>query len=136
MIDNKVDKATADDDFKRFTDAARIKMDRNRNTNDQKDLEGDRQRFIEEIMAGHIVVDDAGLVTVMTDNEHLPEVKFPRRVNARALAAADRRKPNEKWGQTIQQLSAVTGKSPGLIDGLDTCDFMNLLLVFGFFLES
>ena len=132
----KVDAETAADDFERFARAARIKMDRVRNVNDRKDLEEDRQFFIEEVMDGRIVVDNEGIVTVKTDSEDLPEVRFPRRVNAMALVAQDRRKEGENMEKLVQMISAATKAPAGKLKLLDAPDFKNVGLVFSLFLAD
>lgn len=111
-------------------------MDRARNTNTRRDLEDDRQRFIEEVMDGRIIVDGDGIVTVRTDSEDIPEVTFPRRVSALAMAAADKRKDGEDVAKMNAMIGAATGIAPGRIAKLEAPDWFNVALVFGLFLAN
>lgn len=136
MNEHRVDYETAAADFDRFAASARIRMDRARNTNTRRDLEDDRQRFIEEVMDGRITVDLDGIVTVRTDSEDIPEVTFPRRVSALAMAAADKRKDGEDVAKMNAMIGAATGIAPGRIAKLEAPDWFNVALVFGLFLAN
>jgi hypothetical protein len=136
MNEHKVDQETAEAEFERFASFARIKMDRMRNTNTRRDLDEARQQFIEEVMDGRITVDEAGVATVHTDSDDIPDVRFGRSVTAMNLAAADKRKENEDVAKMNAMMGAATGIAPGRIAKLEAPDWFNVALVFGLFLAN
>ena len=136
MTEPKVSNEVAEQDFQRFADMARLKLDRVRNENERRDLGEDRQYFIEEVMDGRIVVDENGYPTVLTESEELPEVKFTRRPRVTGLRAMDKCKKENENGKMIAMMADTLGIAPAKFNTLDTVDFENVSLVFGLFLGN
>jgi hypothetical protein len=106
----RVDRQTAEAEFDRFADAISLKIHHKRVEDAVKE---DREKFIEGVMDGLIVVDNEGLASVMTKDDDLPEVKFPREIGMMAMSAAER---GANGGERmIQMVSAATGIASGRI---------------------
>lgn len=133
---SQVDRETAISEFERFASCARLKLDRVRDGNTQRDLNQDRDFFIEEVMEGRILVDDEGWVTVRTESETLPEVKFTKRPKVTGLRAMDKCKANNDNAKMLAMMADTLGISSALLNTLDMVDFENIGLVFGLFLGN
>jgi predicted neuraminidase len=132
----KVDRETAENDFNRFAQQARLRFDRIRDDNERKDVESDRERFIEEVMVGCIEVDDDGWATVITQSEELPQVRFGSRPRASIYKAADRSKSTKEMDKMFAMIADAAGVTKAHLYTLDQYDLTNVLCVFGLFLAS
>jgi hypothetical protein len=134
----QVDEETAKAEFDRFCRAARRKMDRIRDENSRRDLEADRQYFIEEVMDGRITVDEEGFPTIHTDHEHpkLAKVRFDRRPRGSAWTAMDRVKKDKEMGKIYAAMAAACGLTGKELEKLDAVDLESVQTVFMLFLGN
>lgn len=133
---SKIEKSVAEQEFDRFARFARIKLTRSRNANTQRDLEEDRQSFIDLVMDGIVQVDEDGLPTVITECEHLQEIKFTKRPTVLALRAMDKAKESQQNGKMILAMADTLGIATAMFNKLDYVDFDNVSLVFSLFLAN
>jgi len=134
----QVDEQTAVQEFDRFCRAARLKMDRIRDENSRRDLEGDRQYFIEEVMDGRITVDEEGWPTIHTDHDHpkLKAIKFDRRPKGSAWTAMDRVKKDKEMAKIYAAMAAACGLTGKELENLDAVDLESVQTVFMLFLGN
>lgn len=134
----QVDEETAKAEFDRFCRAARLRMDRVRDENSRRDLEADRQYFIEEVMDGRITVDEEGWPTIHTDHENakLSKIKFSRRPKGSAWTAMDRVKKDKEMSKIYAAMGAACGCSGKELEALDAVDLESVQTVFMLFLGN
>lgn len=133
-----IDVETAEGEFDRFATAARLKLDRVRNENSRRDLEEDRQYFIEEVVDGRITVDDNGWPSIHTDhdNEKLKKITFSRRPKGSAWTAMDRVKKDKEMSKIYAAMGAACGLTGKELENLDAVDLESVQTVFMLFLGN
>lgn len=136
----KVLREVAEEEFERFAEFARLKMDSYRSEANNEKIETYRQHFIEAVVDGRIEVDAEGSVTVKTECESVDKVHFGRRPTQGDRKAMDYVKmmPNTlpMEARTIAHLASVTGIAPAKFNKLEEHDIKLVKEVFELFLDE
>lgn len=132
----RIAKEVAEADFYRFAAVARLRLDRISDSDSRRDIEKEREQFVEEVMDGRIAVDQDGWPTVYTESEILPEVKFTNRPKVTALRAMDKAGLGEENAKMLAMMADTLRIPSAKLNSLDWVDFQNVSLVFGLFLGN
>jgi hypothetical protein len=135
-MENQVDRESAEQEFERFATAARIKMTGFRNEKDQKDLDDNRNQFVEYVIDGTITVDDSGFPSVHVESDDLKVVKFPRRPKGIDRCAMDKVAEKELNGKLYSWVASATGVASAKLKQLDEADWSKVWTVFQLFLDQ
>jgi hypothetical protein len=134
MTEITISRETAEADFQRFADMARLDMEKPRNENDRRDIEEDKETFIYYVAKGSITVDDEGYPTVKTESEDLPAIRFGRRPRVTSLRAMDKCKKSNENGKMLAMMGETLMIPAAKFNTLEYSDFEKVSLVFGLFL--
>lgn len=126
----KMNRDMAEGEFLRFAECGRIRLNGVRSEDDEKRFSINKERFIEEVMHGRIVVDDEGWPTVNLGDEYefLKTVKWNKRPNGVDKCVMDRHMDKQVTGMYAWAAS-TTGVATGVLKKLDDVDFEVILAV-------
>ena len=137
MSDNeKISRDVAEDEFLRFAEFARLKLDSFRSEAAQEKVQTCKEHFIEAVMCGRITVDDEGHVNCHTESEDLPVVRFSRRPKQEDRRAMDKVKLMAMETKEDAFLASVTGIAAARIGKLEQHDIRLVKEVFYLFLDE
>lgn len=131
-----IDRQTAELEFDRFCDAARVNLTRYRNDKDAEDFEEKKEQFIDGVMYGHIIVDDEGWPTVITECSDLKEIRFPRRPNGFDRVQMDKIKQGQSELMLFTWIGSVVKLGARSLEQLEEHDMALVRCVFNLFLDS
>jgi len=116
----KVTREIAVEDFERFKDAMRLRLDREgMDENERKDVREDIEILTLEIMAGRAIVNENDQVVYYPEDcDPLTFIK-PKGGN---VAVIDKKKDSQKVGQAYALIGAFTGVAPSKIGAMDWAD--------------
>ena len=138
--DIKVSREVAEDEFDRFAEFARLKMNSYRSEAAQEKVLTCKEHFIEAVMDGRITVDGGGEVAIKTECGALETVTFSRRPTQGDRKAMDsiRMMPNTlpMEARTIAHIASVTGIAPAKFNKLEEHDIRLAKEVFELFLDE
>lgn len=123
MSDDKIDLVVAASEFERFADAMGLVFDVSGfNPEEKQDFEKARNMLIQNIVAGHLVIDSEG------EAEYTPRrtsgaqaIHFYEATGA-ALKAMDRRGKSEDIGKFFATLGEITKQPPAVFSKLKMAD--------------
>jgi hypothetical protein len=132
----KIPRDVAKDDFDRFAEFARLKMDSYRSEVAQEKVNTCREHFIENVMCGRITVDEDGQATILTESEVVPSVRFGRRPNGFDDKQMDKCKIYAIEAKEDARVASVLGVAPALFNKLEHHDRRLIKEVFHLFLDE
>ena len=132
----KVLREVAEEEFERFAEFARLKMDSYRSEAAQEKMETCRQHFIEAVVDGRIEVDADGHVTVKTECEAVEKVHFGRRPNGYDDKQMDKQKMFAIEAKEDARICSVLGIAPALFGKIEQHDRRLIKEVFYLFLDE
>jgi hypothetical protein len=136
IMENVVDRETAEQEFERFAGAARLKLDGFRNEKDAKDLEENREFFLDCVMGGSITVDEEGWPTVIVEGDLLKEVRFPRRPKGFDRCAMDKVSDKEPNSKLYAWVGSCVGIASAKLKSLEEPDWAKVWCTFQLFLDQ
>jgi len=136
IMDEKISREMAEAEFERFAACARLDLSEFRPEKDKAEVDANRESFIEDVMAGRLVVDAEGWPTVLTESEDLPQVRFPRRPSGVDRIAMDKCKQDALNYRTYVWVGSVTKVAAAKLSALDDHDWKRIWRVFDLFLAA
>lgn len=132
-MENQVSNDVAQEEFDRFLDRNRLIWDIDDNdAEDRKDMIEYRDRFIREIEAGNLTIDDNGLPSYTCVYKEDCTFKFNRPTGA-TYAQMDKKKDSAKMAKLFVAIAEMTKRSPKVISTLDNYDLRVLIAIFSIF---
>jgi hypothetical protein len=133
MMEDKVCKETATEDFERMVIAAEVDPE-GMSDEELSDYDDTKRKFIRLIQRGKLTIDDNGLPTLHTNTDIVPELRF-RSPYASVIIAQGRVTNNNKPAEGRAMIAEATGVAPKLIDkGVSGRDFIIAQKIMNFFL--
>lgn len=135
MVDDVIDRATAEAEFNRFVDLMDLDMtDAGTDPEEKADKEGARDKIVTSIMRGALVINDDGepVFTPVRSGDVVP-ITFHEPTGA-SLMAMDRVKKNADIKKTYSVLAEITKQNPQLFSALKMGDLKVCLAVLTLFL--
>jgi len=132
-MEDKVSKEVAESDFEKMALAADVDTG-GMDEEELEEFEATKRKFVRLIMRGKMEVDEAGLPTLFTGTELVPELKF-RTPYSDVLIAQGRVLNENETAKSRAMIAASTGVAPKLFNkGVSGRDFITAQKIMNFFL--
>lgn len=127
-----IDRETAENEFERWVDAMKIKIDRSgMDENDRRDIAEDREQIVSLIMEGRIEINDNDLLVFQPEEGRAVTFYRPRGGD---LVVMDKKKKNADLGKINASMAAVTRTSEPTFAKMFSSDYQICQVIWSLFL--